>query len=405
MEKMLKIDKKSYVITSDDDYLHAIGEDFEPHMVKLFKALIKSDDIVADVGANIGLTAILFSNLAKKVYSFEPSPSTYQLLKKNLASSQIYNVEPINIGLGVKKEKLTITFAENNRSGGFVSDKIQPKKGHITEVIQIDSLDNFSASNGIFPNFIKIDVEGFEGNVIQGASEVLKESKPIVALEMNHFCLNALRRITLPDFLDDLRAAFPYLYAVDVDNTSILNLHDEAQAYAVMYAHLTSFRYPNLVGGFDTKLEASLKDLEKSAIAESKNSVEMLITPEVSDVTGSVSIADTSTVPAMANCGESFYLKVDVHNQSKCVWCVSGSRPVRLSYHWEDARGVSIQFDGDRSALSEDLEPNQVASAVMNVRAPSTKGTFKLIVTLVQENVCWFESRGFVPAELSIVVI
>lgn len=168
MNKQIKIGKYSYSITSDDDYLEAVGNNFEPHMVNLYRALVTPEDIVADIGANIGLTAILFSTMAKQTFAFEPSPSTFNILSKNLANNQINNVEAINLGLGHQEENLTITFATTNRSGGYVSDKIRPKAGHTTENIRIDTLDHFFSSKTNTPTFLKIDVEGFEKNVIGG---------------------------------------------------------------------------------------------------------------------------------------------------------------------------------------------------------------------------------------------
>jgi len=141
MEKQIKIGDKVYAISSDDSYLEAMGSDFEPHMVQLFRALIGPDDVVADIGANIGLTAILFSALAKQTYAFEPSPSTFRVLSANLARNGVENVEAINLGLGNQGKTTTITFAQNNRSGGYVSDKIRPETGHVTEEIQIETLD------------------------------------------------------------------------------------------------------------------------------------------------------------------------------------------------------------------------------------------------------------------------
>jgi predicted RNA methylase len=116
MQKNIKIGDKSFEVTSDDNYLDAMGSEFEPHMVQIFRALIGRNDVVADVGANIGLTALLFSGLAQKTYAFEPSPSTYRILSNNLENAGIINVAAINLGLGAKTEKLTITFAANNRS-------------------------------------------------------------------------------------------------------------------------------------------------------------------------------------------------------------------------------------------------------------------------------------------------
>lgn len=56
-------------------------------MVQLFRALIDSSDTVVDIGANIGLTSILFSGLASNVFSFEPSPSTYNILSENISKA------------------------------------------------------------------------------------------------------------------------------------------------------------------------------------------------------------------------------------------------------------------------------------------------------------------------------
>jgi FkbM family methyltransferase len=131
-------------------------------MVELFKALIEPQDVVADIGANIGLTALLFSSLARQVIAFEPSSSTYKILKANLARAAKSNVDAVNIGLGQQPEKLTITFAKNNRSGGFVSEKIRLENGHVTEEIRIDTLDQFFANTESAPSFLKVDVEGFE---------------------------------------------------------------------------------------------------------------------------------------------------------------------------------------------------------------------------------------------------
>lgn len=262
LEKNVKINDKMYSIVSDDNYLDAVGENFEPHMVQLYRALVCKHDVVADIGANIGLTSLLFSSLASKVFSFEPSPSTYKILQTNLARAGVTNVKAINLGLGEKPESLTITFAKNNRSGAFVSNKIRPIRGHITEEIQIDTIDNYFSKLEIMPNFIKIDVEGFEKSVIKGATRILSKSKPIVVMEMNHFCLNVLHRITLPDFLEFICTVFPVCYAIDTDNQSISDLHDSDEAYHVMHEHVVRHRYPNLVCCFDYSVKDKLYSLK-----------------------------------------------------------------------------------------------------------------------------------------------
>jgi predicted RNA methylase len=143
MEKRdISIGGKSFRVISDDQYLAAMGADFEPHMVQLFRALINPNDVVTDIGANIRLTALLFSGLAHKVYAFEPSPSKHEILRSNLTANHLNNVEAVNFGLGEKVEALTITFEKNNYSGDFVSEKTYLGERYVTEEINIETLGN-----------------------------------------------------------------------------------------------------------------------------------------------------------------------------------------------------------------------------------------------------------------------
>ena len=262
------IGKKIFSVSSDDQYLTAMGPTFEPHMVQLFHALVDQNDVVADIGANIGLTALLFSQLARHCYAFEPSPSTFEILSVNLKNNFSQNVEPFNLGFGNQTENLNLTFAKNNRSGGFVSEKIQIERDHQTEKIKIDTLDNFFSGDRMLPDFLKIDVEGFEQNVIRGGKGLLANQRPLVVMEMNHFCLDVLQRITIPDFLDFLRGTFPILYAIDNDNTTIIDLHVPHDAYFVMYEHVVRHRFSNLVGGYSMDIKGKLDGLVYEALGE-----------------------------------------------------------------------------------------------------------------------------------------
>lgn len=245
METTVDIGGTKYLLTSDDDYLARVGSVFEPEMVNLFQTLARGT--VLDIGANIGCTALLFSKLADVVHAFEPSPTTYRLLQRNTCDAD--NVVTHNIGLGEMPGESELTFAANNRSGGFVSDKTKASSGHTVEKIVIDTLNNTISKLALKNiDFIKIDVEGFEANVIKGGREVLAHHRPAVVLEMNHWCLNAFQRTSIPDFLDYLRSVFPFLYAIQ-DNR-FMNLHNTSESYIVMYHHILNMKYNNLVGVF-----------------------------------------------------------------------------------------------------------------------------------------------------------
>ena len=407
MKKNIKIGNRDYLLTSDDVYLEHMGPEFEPHMVKLFQSLIGPDDIVADIGANIGMTAILFSGLAKKVYAFEPSPSTFSILRKNLDSAGTKNVETQNLGLGNAQESLTITFAANNRSGRFVSDKIQLGTGHVTENIFIDTIDSWFTEDKPQPTFLKIDVEGFEQNVIKGGQQFITKNHPSAVMEMNHFCLDVLQRITIPDFLDFMRSVFPYLYAVDTDNSVVADLHVKDEAYMVMHEHVVRNRFPNIVGGFDQNLKSKLNQINQKQ-ARTGTPIESdqagcSTSSPLTAANGKVLISRNTVIQPGRN--EKLSVSVTVCNESHEAWHTDGSHPVHLSYHWIDSSGNYETFDGIRSKLKcGSLLPGKNSDEVINIQAPENPGNYRLVLTLVQEGVFWFEDKGFACQILPITI-
>lgn len=249
MTVMLDIGGTAHEMASDDGYLDAHRGTFEPDTVHLLRAFAR--DVVYDVGANVGCTALLFADQAREVHAFEPSPSTFGFLRQNTAGCR--NIIAHNVGLGDRNCTSEITFSKDNRSGGFVSDLIQASEGHVTERIELRKLDRYGKRLPP-PDFIKIDVEGFELQVLAGAKRIIRKHHPAVVLEMNHWCLNVFRRTPLPDFIAALCRVFPHLYAVD--GREYLHLHDPIERYVAMYHHVQSGKYGAVVGAFtDDQLE------------------------------------------------------------------------------------------------------------------------------------------------------
>ena len=249
------IGNNKFSIVSEETYSHhaeghqiLLGNEFEPHTSKLITAFsnIRRGGAAIDVGANIGMTSILMSKLYRNVYSFEPAPGTYSLLEENIKRNNITNVVLYNLGLGDSDFDSTITFAPGNRSGGFVSDLTKASKGHETEPAKIVKGDNFKMQ----PSFIKIDVEGYELSALRGLRQTITNHKPIVMFGVNHWCLNAFQRTSLPDFIDQVSDLFPIIYAVEGE--SYLDLKDESDRYTFLYRNICNNNFLDCVAGFDT---------------------------------------------------------------------------------------------------------------------------------------------------------
>ncbi len=129
---------------------------------------LRPNDLFVDVGANIGAYTILASSEVKaNTISIEPLESTYLKLIDNISINKIQeNVKAFNIGLGSKIGKLYFIKSLDTINHVTLKEDID------TAVVRIDTLDSLS-KNEQCPVLIKIDVEGYETEVINGAEKTL----------------------------------------------------------------------------------------------------------------------------------------------------------------------------------------------------------------------------------------
>jgi FkbM family methyltransferase len=141
---------------------------------------------VVDVGANIGYyTVLLADKVGKngKVYAFEPDKINFEILVKNIEENKLKNVVAINAAVGRKEGKLKLHKSEDN----FGDHKLyKTPLGSAAspldegETVNIVKLDNFIKGP---VNLMKIDTQGWEPEVIDGARELIKKNKPVMFLE------------------------------------------------------------------------------------------------------------------------------------------------------------------------------------------------------------------------------
>jgi FkbM family methyltransferase len=133
--------------------------------------------IILDIGANIGITSIYLANRfpKAKIYSFEPFPDNYEILKKN---AQTYNnIEVFNFGLGSKEGDFDIYLSEDSENFGGVS--FYPEAGGVTNTAtfkcKIKNINNILKEIDITSiDLIKIDTEGAEFDILTSLdSEIL----------------------------------------------------------------------------------------------------------------------------------------------------------------------------------------------------------------------------------------
>lgn len=104
--------------------------------------------------------------------------------------------------------------------------------------------------------------------------------------------------------------------------------------------------------------------------------------------------------------GESTWIGVTVLNRGEQAWLGDTFRPINLSYHWLGDSGEAQILEGVRTPIPEGgVGPGQTVSTDLLVKAPDQAGSYVLVLTLVQENVMWFEEdERFEPARLTVEV-
>jgi FkbM family methyltransferase len=143
----------------------------------LYPKYVKEDDIVVEVGANVGGGTILLSKLAKKVYAFEPFKINYTMLKVN--TRKWANVVVFNIGLGSERALLPLNIADKNAPSYSASvKKIGGLSYGDSETIRLETLDDLMFESR--PTALVIDCEGYECEVLRGAQKTIPKLKTIL---------------------------------------------------------------------------------------------------------------------------------------------------------------------------------------------------------------------------------
>jgi FkbM family methyltransferase len=169
--------------------IYYFGDYDERHEISLLRRVLLPDDIFWDIGANIGYYTLTASPLVGPgglVVAFEPAAHAWKSLLMNLSLNASGNVRPVQIALSDAAGQ-AVLYRQADFADGGASLIRRPDYHANTEEVTTTTLDFFLAQSGSPPpTFIKIDVEGFESNVLTGARRILhSEQPPLLLIEMN----------------------------------------------------------------------------------------------------------------------------------------------------------------------------------------------------------------------------
>jgi len=161
-------------------------------LVPTLTPLIGANGIVIDVGGHAGQFTKLFSKIAPRghVHAFEPGSYARSILARVIQLKGLANVTLYPMALGDSPKSLTFNIpVKQSGSIGFGLSHLGEKKegrAYQTEEVEQTTLDAFVADAGLARvDFIKADIEGWEGRMLAGAQEILRRFRPTLYLELN----------------------------------------------------------------------------------------------------------------------------------------------------------------------------------------------------------------------------
>lgn len=170
----------------------------EPYITKVVQQELHTDDVCLDIGANIGYYVLQEARLARKVYAIEPVKESVELLSKNVAVNNYKNVEIFQLACGQENFKGFINVSEKrNWSSMYASNGRDFVRRDSIDIVMVDE---FLKGKEI-PTFIRMDVEGYEYEIIKGMKGLLESNKPLKIFIEFHFDILGEKTVELAKIL------------------------------------------------------------------------------------------------------------------------------------------------------------------------------------------------------------
>ncbi len=179
------------LLFSDDNdrqelYYHLSQQAWHAKDMAFYSRYVEPGSTVVDVGANIGFVTTMLASLvgpSGTVLSFEPSWLTYSKLLKTIAVNNLTQVVPYNVGIGATRETLKLVPVSKSSGNNTLVPSMVCKGTH-HETVDILALSDIPEIRDRRVTLLKIDTEGYELQVLQGAREIIGRDMPVIYTEL-----------------------------------------------------------------------------------------------------------------------------------------------------------------------------------------------------------------------------
>lgn len=162
---------------------------YEPDLVEVLKKYLKPGMVFYDLGAHWGYFSLLATKLVGtqgKVMAFEPMPGNFSRLQRNVSANAIENLNIFHLAISDHDGQIKFSNTDDSFANSYLN--VGNEIGVLVDTV---SLDSFVETNTP-PDFIKIDVEGAELDVLHGAKNLILTYKPIIHLSTHDIHLKGV---------------------------------------------------------------------------------------------------------------------------------------------------------------------------------------------------------------------
>jgi len=198
------------------------NNEYEPWIIKYAQIILSdtTDPVIFDIGANIGLISLPLSRIFKKgkIHAFEALPPCAVVLENNIKKNNINNIRVINKAISSSKDNLEINLPAGHALGNaFITQPSNDKSKSLgvfsVEAITVDDYVNTNHIKKI--DLIKIDVEGWEEQVLIGAEKTIKMLNPTCIIEFNVTEFNKESENRAYSLWQKIQSLFNKIYLID----------------------------------------------------------------------------------------------------------------------------------------------------------------------------------------------
>jgi FkbM family methyltransferase len=171
-----------------------IGEQYEPEVWQALMSAVRVGDVIADVGSYVGLYTIALAQrvgATGRIVAFEPDDSNYRSLKEHVELNRV--ADRVTLVRAAVGEREGVADLESNLDSSFISGDIASSKNNKRAKVECLTLDGYFADKKL--DLLKIDVEGYEEKVLEGATSLLtdKDRSPrLIFIEVHPYAWPSL---------------------------------------------------------------------------------------------------------------------------------------------------------------------------------------------------------------------